>query len=60
MLVRIHFKGHELGAFGGNLKNIAMRHDVFKHAHTRINDTRIIDYACELGMGSKEYELIKL
>ena len=37
-----------------------MGHDVFKHAHPTINATRIIDYACEMGMGSKEYELIKL
>lgn len=37
-----------------------MDHDVFKHAHPNVNATRVIDYACEMGMGSKEYELIKL
>ncbi|HEK8924807.1 TPA: DUF362 domain-containing protein [Clostridioides difficile] len=37
-----------------------MGHDVFKHEHPHVNGTRIIDYACEMGMGSKEYELIKL
>lgn len=37
-----------------------MDHDVFKHAHPNVNAARVIDYACEMGMGSKEYELIKL
>lgn len=37
-----------------------MGHDVFKHAHPRINATRVIDYAYEMGMGNKDYELIKL
>lgn len=37
-----------------------MGHDVFKHAHPDINATRIIDYAYEMGMGNKEYELIKI
>lgn len=37
-----------------------MGHDVFKHAHPNINATGVIDYACEMGMGSKEYELIKI
>jgi len=37
-----------------------MGHDVFKHAHPRINATRIIEYTYNMGMGSKEYELIKL
>ena len=37
-----------------------MGHDVFKHAHPEINATRIIDYAYEMGLGSKDYEIIKL
>lgn len=37
-----------------------MGHDVFRHAHPEIEATRIIDYACEMGMGSKEYEIVKL
>ncbi|MGL5314443.1 MAG: DUF362 domain-containing protein [Peptostreptococcaceae bacterium] len=37
-----------------------MGHDVFKHAHPTVNATRVLDYAHELGMGNKEYELIKL
>ncbi len=37
-----------------------MGHDVFKHAHPEINATRIIDYACEMGLGSKDYELINV
>lgn len=37
-----------------------MGHDVFKETHPNVNGTRIIDYAEELGIGSKDYELIKL
>lgn len=37
-----------------------MGHDVFKHAHPTVNAVRIIDYAYEMGMGNKEYDLIKL
>ena len=37
-----------------------MGHDVFKHAHPDVNATRIIEYGYEMGMGNKEYELIKL
>ena len=37
-----------------------MGHDVFKHAHPEVNATRIIDYACEMGLGSKDYELISI
>lgn len=37
-----------------------MGHDVFKHAHPNVNATRIIDYCYEMGMGNKEYELIKI
>ena len=38
----------------------AMGHDVFKHTHPDVNSTRILDYAEELGMGTRNYELIKL
>lgn len=37
-----------------------MEHDVFKHAHPDVNATRIIEYAEELGMGTRNYELITL
>lgn len=37
-----------------------MGHDVFKHAHPNVNALRIIDYAYEMGMGNKEYDLIKV
>ena len=30
-----------------------------REAHPDINATRIIDYTYEMGMGNKEYELIK-
>lgn len=34
--------------------------DVFKELHPKVNSMRIIDYACEMGMGNREYELIKV
>lgn len=37
-----------------------MGYDVFKYEYFYVNGIRIIDYVCEMGMGSKEYELIKL
>ena len=37
-----------------------MKHDVFKHAHPGVNGMRVVDYAHEMGMGNKEYELIKV
>lgn len=37
-----------------------MGHDVFKHAHPDVEATKIIDYAEEIGLGSQDYELIKL
>jgi len=38
----------------------SMKLDVFKHAHPGVHATKILDYAEELGLGSKDYEIIKL
>ena len=38
----------------------SMGHDVFKHAHPDVESTIILDYAQELGLGTKNYELIKI
>jgi uncharacterized Fe-S center protein len=38
----------------------AMGHDVFRHAHPEVNCTRLLEYAEEIGIGSRAYEMIKL
>jgi len=37
-----------------------MGYDVFRHAHPDVESTIILDYAEEIGLGTQNYELIKL